>query len=574
MGSGWSSSWVEPVQEPTPNSMEMVREGDAASADDLPRDAAGNRTFEEFRPAQYVRLPLVLRGPIARARVYASAHGLYRLEVNGIAPDDRLLAPENTAYGSIVLYQTYDVTDLLHQGQNIVGTVLADGWWTGRVGTTGDCCQYGDTTALIMDVEVTYADGTSQCFTAEQAQSTPGPVTYADLFVGEHYDATHELACWSTTFYDPAANPNAAWHPVRTVDAPTNVLVAQLHEPVRPVRRFHPERIFTAPNGDLIVDAGQVLAGFTQVELTCEVGHEIRLEHFEVLGTDGNYFNSILNINKEQTDTYVTREGHQVWHPSFTYHGFRYVRVSGWPGMPRLEDLTIVAIASDMDDIGSLTTSDARLNQLLSNIWWSQVSNTVSIPTDCPQREKAGWTGDIMAFAPTMCLNRNADAFLSSWLDNVRAEQMTDGAVPMIVPYLKAYRTFIKQNIGSDTSCGWGDAVIVVPWAIYQSYGDRRVLEENYEAMVRWMNYIDCRCANHHPEGYENWGAERKERDRWLWSTDFHYGDWLIPSIVLGNPDGAAMLDTAYATMSFESPYGRIEIAWELGEATSSGTRP
>ena len=331
-------------------------------------------------------------------------------------------------------------------------------------------------------------------------------------------------------------------------------LVGQSMPPVRPVKIFEPERVFTAPNGDIIVDAGQVLAGVTALTVACEAGREIRLQHFEVLDKDGNFFDSILNTNKEQTDIYITRDGAQTWHPRFTYHGFRYVRVTGWPGMPRTSDFRIIALASEMDDIGRMTTSDLRLNQLLSNIWWSQISNTISIPTDCPQREKAGWTGDIMAYAPTLCFNRDANAFLSSWMDSVRAEQMADGAVPMIVPYLKAYATFLRDNLGTDTSCGWGDAAIIVPLRVYEAYGNRRILEDNYETMARWMEYIDERARNHHPEGYEGWDDERKARSRWLWNTDFHFGDWLIPSIVLGNPDAMAMNQTAYATMGIVAP--------------------
>ena len=250
----------------------------------------------------------------------------------------------------------------------------------------------------------------------------------------------------------------------------------------------------------------------------------------------------------------------------FTYHGFRYVRVIGWPGEISVDNFRIIALASEMDDIGHMTTSDAKLNQLLGNIRWSQLANTISIPTDCPQREKAGWTGDIMAYAPTLCFNRDADAFLSSWLDNLRAEQLSDGAVPMIVPYLKAYATFLRDNLGTDTSCGWGDAVIIVPYALYKAYGDKRVLEENYAAMTRWMDYIDSRAKNHHPEGYESWDEARKARSRWLWNTDFHFGDWLIPSIVLGNPDAMAMNQTAYATMGIVfSAKNMAEIAAILG---------
>lgn len=538
MGVPFSGGWVEPVQRPTPSTMEAERSGDTIAS--VPVDADGNRTFEEFRPAQYIRIPFEAEGPLRRARVYATAHGLYRLTVNGICPDERWLAPENTAYNKLLYYQTYDVTALVHPGKNTLEVTLADGWWVGRVGTTGDCCQYGDRTALLLNAELEYMDGTRRTVTGEEGMSAEGPIAFADLFVGEKCDA--RIA-------------PGGWKPVLRADHPMdNLVVGQRMPPVRPVKIFEPERVFTAPNGDVIVDAGQVLAGVTELSVTCEAGREIRLQHFEVLDRDGNFFNSILNTNKEQTDIYITRDGAQTWHPRFTYHGFRYVRVTGWPGMPRTTDFRIIALASEMDDIGSFGTSDPRLNQLQSNIRWSQISNTISIPTDCPQREKAGWTGDIMAYAPTLCFNRDADAFLSAWMDNVRAEQMADGAVPMIVPYLRAYATFLRDNLGTDTSCGWGDAAIIVPYRVYQAYGDRRILEENYPAMVRWMAYIDSRARNHHPEGYEGWDDARKARSRWLWNTDFHFGDWLIPSIVLGNPDAMAMNQTAYATMGIVAP--------------------
>lgn len=545
----FEGSWVEPEQLPTPSSMSGERQGDTISGDMIPKDENGIRTFEEFRPVQYIRIPFDAVKPVRRARIYATAHGLYHLEVNGECPDERWLAPENTAYGKLLYYQTYDVTDCVREGQNVIGVSLADGWWAGRVGTTGDCCQYGDKTALLLNAEIEYMDGTCQSVTAENGVSSTGPIIFADLFVGEKYDARLEMNGWSTPAFD-----DSLWKPVLKADYPKNIVKGQRMQPVRAVQIFEPAAVFTAPNGDTIIDAGQIVAGVTELAVTCEAGRQISLEHFEVLGKDGNYFNSILNTNKEQTDIYVTKEGYQVWHPRFTYHGFRYIRLRNWPGKAKTTDFRIMVIASEMDDIGTMTTSDPKLNQLLSNIRYSQIANTISIPTDCPQREKAGWTGDIMAFAPTLCFNRDADAFLSSWMDNVRAEQLADGAVPMIVPYLKAYATFLRDNLGSDTSCGWGDAVIIVPYALYRAYGDQRVLKENYTAMKRWMDYIRGRAENSHPEGYESWEPARKERSRYLWNTDFHFGDWLIPSIVLGNPDAMAMNQTAYATMATVAP--------------------
>ena len=450
-----------------------------------------------------MRVPFTASRPVAAARAYVTAHGIYDLTVNGTRPDDRVLAPEHTPYGAIQLYQTYDITALVSAGGNALGVVLADGWWTGRIGTTGDSCQYGTTLGLLLDVELAYVDGTCERFSAEHGRSHEGPARRADLFVGEAYDARRELGAWDRPGYD-----DAAWLPVRRVPAAPGALIGQDFEPVRSFEPFSPARILTAPNGDTVLDAGQVVAGVVEIRLSSRAGHVITLEHGETLDADGNFFNGILNDNKDQTDVYTTRDGYQEHRPRFTYHGFRYVRISGWPGEPALENFRIVPYAAAMDDLGDFSTSDERLNQLQSNIRWSQIGNTVSIPTDCPSREKAGWTGDVAVYAPTMCFLRGAHAFLRSWLRSLRAEQLTTGAVPMIVPYLKAYRTFLKDQLGSDTSSGWGDAVILAPLALWRAYGDKRALEENYPAMQAWLTYIEQRARTQHPAGFEGWSPE------------------------------------------------------------------
>jgi alpha-L-rhamnosidase len=268
----------------------------------------------------------------------------------------------------------------------------------------------------------------------------------------------------------------------------------------------------------------------------------------------GIYYNNIIGVNKEQTDYYITKEGKQTYRPVFSYHGFRYVRITGWPGKISIDNFRAYVLASDMEIIGDFSTSNSQINQLQHNIYWSQISNTLSIPTDCPQRERAGWTGDIMAYAPTLCFIQRAGAFLTRWMNNVRADQLSDGAIPIIVPYLEGYRLFARNVLGTDTSCGWGDAVIQVPLAVYNAYGDIRILEENYEAMISWMEYIKNRTMHNHPEQYLEWDDERKDRSKYLWNTDFHFGDWLIPSVVMGNPDGTAMNETAYATMGIVAP--------------------
>lgn len=547
LGIPFMSGWVEPDQIPTHSSMEGKDMSKAADGENPYKKL--DRDFAEFRPAQFIRIPFELDKPVKKARVYATAHGIYEMEVNGKKPDDRKFAPENTTYKKVLQYQTYDVTPYLKSGKNVIGITVADGWWAGRVGTTGDCCQYGDKVGLLLDGVIEYQDGTVKNISAEQGVSSTGPIIYSDLFVGERYDAAKELEGWSTSGFD-----DEGWKPVNKADYPMDNLIGQYAPPVRVLKVMKPAGIFTTPVGETILDVGQVVAGVVGFKVTAAAGITITLEHTEILDEKGNYYNNILGVNKEQMDVYTTKEGAQVYCPQFTYHGFRYVKITGWPGRISANDFTIYVYSSEMEDIGFFETSDERLNRLTQNIWWSQVANTISIPSDCPQREKAGWTGDIMAFAPTLTFNRSANAFLTGWMQNVRADQLEDGAIPDIVPDLPAYKQFLTEAFGFETSCGWGDAVIIVPYALYQQYGDRRILEENYGAMKRWMAYIKGRCENSHPEEYETWDEEHKARSRYLWNTDFHFGDWLIPSIVLGNPDGMAMNRTADETMHIVAP--------------------
>lgn len=542
----WETSWYEPEQIPTEPSLDFEK----GNVNLEVRLAEGEeRDFHEFQPAQFIRIPVYVKEKPVKARTYMTAHGVYAFFVNGVSPDDRTFAPDHTPYDKYLQYQTYDILPYLSRGKNILGTVIGDGWWCGRIGATGDSCQYGDSLGLLIQTELTYEDGRKEVITGESGVSSTGPIIFSDIFVGEKYDARKELTGWKEAAFD-----DSLWKPLKKADYDMDNLSGQYGNPVKPVRVLKPIRIIHTPAGETVLDLGQVLAGQMELCVVSEGGREIRLEYSEVLDKEGNFFNNVLGVNKEQTEIYITKEGSQTYRPSFTYHGFRYVKVTGWPGEPDKNDFTVYVLSSEMEEIGEFSTSDERLNQLQSNIVWSQIANTLSIPTDCPQRERAGWTGDIMAFGPTMCFNRESDAFLTRWMKSVRADQLPNGAVPDVVPYIKAYRSVNKAMSGFDTSCGWGDAVIRVPLAVYQAYGDRRILEENYDAMKRWIDYIDDRAKNHHPEEYGIWDAEHKARSRYLWNTDFHFGDWLVPSMVLGNPDGAAMLDTAYATMGIVAP--------------------
>ena len=571
LGEEWKSEWLEPEQIPTEPSIDFEHEQMSST---IVSYSNPDRDFHEFRPVQYIRIPLNVDKKLKKARIYMTAHGVYQLEINGSRYDDREFAPGITSYDSFLEYQTYDITSCLTDGENIAGIRLGDGWWCGRVGGSGDSCQFGTTLGILFQAELIYEDETKVIIDGTEGVSSTGPIVYSDIFVGERYDASKEMKGWSTTGFD-----DSSWKSLQVRAYTKENLLGQYGEPVRPIRIMKPVQIIHTPKGETVLDVGQVLAGQVEISLKAEAGHVIRLEHSEVLDKDGNYYNNILGTNKEQTDFYVTKDGSQTYRPAFTYHGFRYVKITGWPGEPQLQNFRIFVLSSEMKDLSEFETSNEQINQLHSNIWWSQVSNTLSIPTDCPQRERAGWTGDIMVFSPTMAINRQCDAFLTRWMRSVRADQMENGAVPMIVPFLKAYQNLGRVMGGETgvTSCGWGDAVVIVPLAMYKAYGDVRILEENYDAMQHWIEYIDNRARNHHPEGYETWDEERKNRSRYLWNTDFHYGDWLVPSMVLGNPDGGAMVETAYKTKEVVAPAyyaftarSMVEVAEALGKKSDA----
>lgn len=540
----WKASWYEPVQVPTESSADFDGEMDF----EIGQHSDPNRDYKEFQPVQYIRIPFTVGKQVESARIYMTTHGVYKLQVNGYLADEREFAPDNTAYQKFLQYQTYDITSNLTKGRNVIGIRIADGWWCGRIGATGDSCQYGNKLGLLIQTEILYTDGTKEILTGKNGVSATGPLIFSDIFVGEKYDATKELSGWEFPDYD-----DKEWKSLNKAEYSFDNLFGQYGEPVRVVRELRPLQIIHTPAGETVLDVGQVLAGKIEWTVTAEAGRLIKFEHSEVLDKEGNFYNNILGANKDQTDIYITKEGTQTHTPAFTYHGFRYVKITGWPGEPELKDFRVYALSSYMDEIGSFETSDPQLNQLQKNIVWSQISNTLSIPTDCPQRERAGWTGDIMAFAPTMCFNRESNAFLTRWMQSVRADQLPNGAVPDVVPYMKAYQG-VNKLFGTDTSCGWGDAVIIVPLAVYRAYGDTKILEQNYEAMIKWMNYIYDRTQNHHPDDYAAWDKTRQERSKYLWNTDFHFGDWLVPSMVLGNPDGGAMMDTAFATKDIVAP--------------------
>ncbi|WP_130616020.1 alpha-L-rhamnosidase [Cohnella abietis] len=540
----WVALWIEPEQQPV---IEESRMDFYDRAKGLVLTDVGR-----LHPCPILRKHFKVGPGVKRARIYATAHGIYELELNGVRVGDQELAPEMTAYQAYLQYQTYDVTDVLTKGDHVIAATLADGWYAGRVGLMGDNCQYGNKLALLMQLEIDYADGRRQTVITDRGfKSNTGALVYSDLFIGERYDARLEIAGWSTTAYD-----DKNWQAVREVEHDRGCLIAAYGEPVRVMQEIEPITVLHTAKGETVVDLGQVIAGRVRMRVRgAAFGTEIKLEHGEVLDENGNFLCNIIGRYKDQTDIYVARGAEEeVYEPRFTFHGFRYVKVTGYPGTLDTADFTGVVLSSDLRPTGEFECSDERINQLQANIQWSQVGNMLSIPTDCPQRERAGWTGDIQVFAPTACFNRDVNSFLTRWLRNAAVEQREDGQVPIVVPYMKGYEEIVAL-MSTDSSAGWGDACIIVPWVLYERYGDMRVLQENYPMMAGWLNYIERSAYNGLPETDDgSMTPERRERQRYLLNTGFHFGDWLIPSMsVSKDGKGVDMMQSAFATKELVS---------------------
>lgn len=474
--------------------------------------------FGKQPPATMFRRHFFCGQNITRARLYMTCHGVYRPYLNGERLGDAEFAPEHSVYEKVLFYQPYDVTDVLTAGENTIAAYVGDGWYLG-VKTTPRVKNYERLHALLFQLEIEYADG-SRCIVTsdEDVQCAYGPVLSSDLFAGERFDANRSFS---------------EWRAAALADYGYENLTAQIGEGVVCVEEIPAVNVIHAPNGDTLVDFGKVLAGRVRVFVEEPKGTAIRLTHTEVLGKDGNFFQNteMPDGGVEQTDEYISDGTPRFYEPLFTYHGFRYVKVEGVHDV-RKENFAARAYSSKKRNTGSFSCSDERLNKLYRNIRNSQSSNMISIPTDCPQREKAGWTGDIAIYARTALLNEAVTPFLRRWLLSVRADQSKAGAIPQIVPYDGGYPMsevfFGAMFDETDTFgvAGWSDCCVLVPWAIYEITGNTDVLRENFDVMERWCGYILQRCS------MPRKGADIPyEYDRWLWNNGFQQGDWLVPSI-------------------------------------------
>jgi alpha-L-rhamnosidase len=488
---------------------------------------------DESRPSPLLRGEFRVDGAVRSARAYATSLGLYELEINGRRVGDRLFAPGWTSYGKRLAYQTYDVTEHLRRGENVVGATLGDGWYRGRLHRTGGVYRnvYGSRLALLCQVRVEYEDGRVAVFGTDGSwRWTPGPIRRADLYDGETYDGRLERDGWSAPGYDASG-----WEPVAVVSPPRRALFASAAPPVRKLAEVKPVKVWRSASGALLVDFGQNLVGFVRVRVRGPAGREVTLRHGEILDAAGELYTANLRSAAQRVTWILRGGGEEVREPRFTFQGFRYVSVEGWTGELGPESLTAVVVGSDLPSTGEFTSSSPLLNQLQRNTWWSQRGNFLDVPMDCPQRdERLGWTGDTQVFARTAAFNMDVSAFLEKWLADLALEQRADGAVPNVVPNVAG-----PEGPHAWASAGWGDAAVLVPWTLYEAYGDVRVLERQYPSMKAWVEYV-----------------RRQAGPGLVWRGGDHFGDWLAFSSNAPDDPGTAtgkdLVATAYFARSAE----------------------
>lgn len=457
-------------------------------------------------PAPFFRKEFKLNKTVRKATAYITARGLYELSLNGEKVGDEYFTPGWTSYAKRLQYQVFDVTKNLLQGNNAVGVILGDGWYRSYFGWEGKKNLYGEKTAVLCQIKVEYTDGSSELIMTDNTwKSSTGAFLESDIYNGEKYDARKEQTGWDKVGFN-----DAAWQGVKVDSRDYANLVPSDGEPVKITQRLKPVRIITTPKGERVIDFGQNLVGWVSFKLKGKAGEKIILNHGEVLDADGNFYDANLRLAQAQDEYTFKGDGVENYMPKFTFHGFQFVKVEGYSGELRAEDFEACVVHSAMKPIGDFECSDTLINQLQSNIQWSVIDNTLDVPTDCPQRdERMGWTGDAQVIAPTMNFNFETASFWAKWLQDLAADQKADGSIPWVSPNV------VVDGAGTGWSDGygstaWGDAAVIIPWSVYQTYGDVGILEQQYESMKGWEEYMIDGSG-----------------DNYIFSKGFHFGDWL-----------------------------------------------
>lgn len=450
-------------------------------------------------PSPIFRKVFATEGKVKSAVLYITAHGLYEAQLNGRRIGSDQLAPGWTSYHKRLLYQSYEVTDLMKDGQNAIGFTLGDGWYRGFLAFDRRRNFYGKRLSALAQLVIEYTNGTKKTINSDDSwKYSTGPILFSDLYNGEIYDARLEKERWSTANYN-----DAGWRKAQVIDADKGLLESSISPLAKKQEQFKVIKVIKTPKGETVLDFGQNLVGWVSFKLSGKAGSYIQLEHGEVLDKAGNFYDANLRHARQHVKYIFKGSGVESYEPHFTYQGFRYVKLTG--DFAKIDPLSFKAIAvySDMDPTGTFNTSNALLNQLQHNIEWGQKGNFMDVPTDCPQRdERLGWTGDAQVFFRTAAFNMDVAGFFTKWMKDVASDQLKNGSIPFVVPNV------LNENDAGST--GWGDVATIIPWNMYIAYGDKEILANQYSSMKAWVDFMTS-----------------KSKDD-LWNTGFHFGDWLF----------------------------------------------
>lgn len=445
-------------------------------------------------------------GQVSEAKIYLTALGIYDACLNGRRISDYVLAPGWTSYDSRLQYQCYDITDLLKE-ENELLIKVGRGWFSSPM-TGGDFYEdklrrFSRPRGIWGKISLSYTDGTyDEIVTDTSWQWGESEILFSEIYDGETVDArilTEE------------------WENVLELDWSYDILIPQEGEKIKEMERIAVKSVITTPKGETVLDFGQEITGYLEFTVHAQAGDEICIQHGEVLDKDGNFYNENYRGAKAEIN-YICREGGQTYHPVLTFFGFRYVKLANFPGEIHPENFTAIAVYSDIRKTGSLSCGCPEVNQLFSNIFWGQKGNFLDVPTDCPQRdERLGWTGDAQVFVKAACYNYNVEKFFQKWLHDLAADQRKDGGVSFAVP------DYIP---GTTSSAAWGDAATICPWQVYLAYGNENILQEQFQSMVKWVDYIT-----------------KTTTTDYLWTGGTHFGDWLGLDAPSGSYKGSSRED-------------------------------
>ncbi len=546
---GEESDWSAPLRFVS-GMMDMPWQAKYVSAENppCPEDSKGTCVAGKF----------TVDGAVQEAWLFTSAKGVYAPYMNGSRVAGDLLAPGWTSYHKHALYQTNDVKSYLRQGENAIGAMLGAGWYKGLMGFLSKRNNYGDQTAFLCQLLIRYADGREQIVVSDESWiGGDSPVIFSEIYDGEKYDARMERDGWCTSECMPKD-----WDNVAIVDGDFSVLNAQPGCRIRCRMKLPASALIITPEGDRVVDFGQNLSGWPEFAVRGAAGESYTLKCFETLDAKGNVYTANLRLAKQELHYTCKGSAEEKHHPEFTFYGFRYIHLVNWPQNAKAEDFCAWVVSSDMEDTGEFECSEPLVNQLHRNIRWSQIDNFLDVPTDCPQRnERVGWTGDAQIFCRTASSLMDVYAFYRKWLKDVQADQQPDGGVSHIVPDIisgqpEAANDWLLSQ-GAHSAAGWADAIVICPWTLYLVYGDKQILEEQYESMRKWISFMRDHAVDY------------------IWNYKLQFGDWVALDAEEGSYFGATPNDLtctayyAYSTQLFAkiaSILGKDEDAKAYGE--------